>query len=603
MQNHKRRARCWAALAAGVLLSLACASAAAAPLKVLHVAFEAPDEGFDPVKSVNLYSDWIGDAIFERLLTYDYLARPARLVPMAAAAMPRVSDDGKTYTFVLKKGIHFAPDPAFQGRLRELTAVDFAYSFKRLLDPKNRSPRANFLEGKIAGLDALAASAKKSGHFDYDAPVAGLQVIDRYTLRMHLNSADSTFLYILAAPALSAVAREVIEAAGAQTTLHPVGSGPYRLEQYVPGSKIVLGLNPAYRRFVWDFQSSGEAGDEALVQAMRGKSMPQIARVEISIIDEQQSRWLAFQDKQLDLDMLPQTVAPAVLDGARLKPAYAAQGVQLLRNVDPEINYYFFNMTDPLVGGYGREKIALRRAIAMAYGIDDEITQYQLGQAVRAQMIVPPGVIGFDPAYRSSIGHDVALANALLERFGYRRGADGFRTLPDGKPLRLQIRTEPNAKDKVRAEIWKRSLDQIGIRVEFSVSNFADNNKASNECTLMMRGAAWLPDIPDGENFLQLLYGKNALQGNYACYRSPAYDALYRRAVALPPGPQRNALYAQMNRQMEADTPWVLTTSRVRNWLLQPWVRGFKKHPVLLSTWQFMDIDLAERARRVPAGH
>ncbi|MFD2271240.1 ABC transporter substrate-binding protein [Undibacterium arcticum] len=95
-----------------------------------------------------------------------------------------------------------------------------------------------------------------------------------------------------------------------------------------------------------------------------------------------------------------------------------------------------------------------------------------MGQAIKAEMIVPPGVVGHDPAYRSSIGYDPDLANKLLDRFGYQRGADGYRTLPDGKPLLLKITNEANATSKIISEIWKRGLDQIGIKAEFPVSNF-----------------------------------------------------------------------------------------------------------------------------------
>ena len=131
------------------------ATSPADPAKVIHTVFEASDDGFDMVRTQNYYSGWVADAIFETLLTYDYLARPAKLVPNTANAMPTVSDRGKTYTFRIKQGIFFTPDPAFKGQRRELTAQDYVYSIKRLMDPENRSPSAGFVEGKIVGLDAL----------------------------------------------------------------------------------------------------------------------------------------------------------------------------------------------------------------------------------------------------------------------------------------------------------------------------------------------------------------------------------------------------------------------------------------------------------------
>jgi ABC-type transport system substrate-binding protein len=578
-------------LVMALLANTAYAASPADPAKVVRMAFEASDDGFDMARSINYYSGWISDAIFETLLTYDYVARPAKLVPHVAEAMPEIADGGRTYTFHIKKGIYFTPDPAFKGVRRELTAQDYAYSFKRLLDPQNRAPAANFLEGKIAGMDAFVAKAKKTGRFDYDAPVEGLQTSDRYTLRVQLAAPDYNFLYVIANVSLAAVAREVIEAYGPQSGQHPVGTGPYMLQQYVPRSRIVLVANPDYRGFIWDFKSSGDPWDGQMLRDMQGKKMPQVGRVEISIIEEEQSRWLAFQGGQLDVDKLPQIAAPTVLDGDKLKPSFAAQGLRLNRFVEPEITYTLFNFKDPIVGGYSNEKIALRRAISMVYSDRDEIAQLRLGQAIKAEMIVPVGVVGFNSQYRSSIAYDPVLANKLLDYFGYKRGLDGYRTLPDGNPLTLKIQTEPSATSKIFSEIWKRGLDQIGIRAEYPVSNFADNLKAATECKLMMWGGAWHADFPDGENFLQLLYGPNAGQGNHGCYQSAAYDALYTKAIKLPLGPERNQLYEQMNRQMEADTAWSVHVSRVRNWLVRPWIKGFKKHPILHSDWQYMDVE------------
>ncbi len=566
------------------------ATSPADPHKVIHAAFVAADDGFDIARTYNAYSIWVAESIFEPLLTYDYLARPAELVPLTATAMPEVEDGGKTYIFHVKKGIYFTPDPAFKGQRRELTAQDYVYTFERLLDPAIHSPSAYLLSGRIVGLDALVARARKTGHFDYDAPVAGLSAPDRYTLKVQLTHPDFNFLYAVAYPALAAVAREVITEYGAQSGAHPVGTGPYQLSQYVPRSKIVLTANPDYRGYIWNFKSTGSAWDDQLVREMRGKHMPQVGRVEISIIEEDQSRWLAFEGGQLDLVGLPQSAAPIVMDGDRLKPAFAKQGIRLYRQVLPAITYTLFNMRDPVLGGDSPAKIALRRAIAMSYDIDKEIRLIRQNQATQAEMIVPEGVVGHDPNYRSSIPYDRDLANRLLDHFGYKRGADGYRRLPDGKPLVVHLTQEPDSLSRQYGELWKRGLDKIGIRLNITVSNFADNLKAATQCKLAMWQSAWQADYPEAENFLQLLYGPNIGQGNNSCYESKAYDALYRKFLATPPGPARNALVVEMNRQEEADTPWILGVSPVSNWLVRPWVEGFKRHPIMESDWQYLDV-------------
>ena len=157
----------------GAIVAIAATStaayAAADPSKVLRHVFPAAETGFDPAGVQDLYSATIEQMLFETLLTYDYLARPAKLVPLTAEALPEVTDNGKTYTVRVRKGIYFIDDPVFKGRKRELTAADYAYALKRLIDPKLRSPWAWLVEDKIVGLDAVAEAAKKTGKFDYDA--------------------------------------------------------------------------------------------------------------------------------------------------------------------------------------------------------------------------------------------------------------------------------------------------------------------------------------------------------------------------------------------------------------------------------------------------
>jgi ABC-type transport system substrate-binding protein len=580
-----------AAGVAGIAFAAHCA-AAADPNKVLRIVFPTAETGFDPVKVFDLYSATVDEAIFDRLLTYDYLARPAKLAPMVAEAMPDVADEGRTYTFHLKKGVYFTPDPAFKGARRELVAQDFVYSISRFMDPANRSQYAFLIEGKIKGLDALAAAAKKSGKFDYDAKLPDLEAVDRYTLRIRLASRDYNFPLVMAHTAFGAVAREVIEAYASDTMAHPVGTGPYLLKEWTRGAKIVLEANPDFASFVWDFQPTpGSKWDQELVAAMKGTKMPQIGRVEISIIEEEQSRWLAFNQKELDILEVPNTfVYKAIDQDNQLLPEWVNQQVNVYRAVSADITYTYFNFQDPVVGGFTKDKIALRRAIIMGFNVEELIRVIRKNQAVLAQMPVPPGVIGHDPSYRSINYYDPELANKLLDRFGYKKGADGYRTFPDGKPLVLKLASGTTALERDQNELWKKSMDAIGLHMDFQISKFADNLKAARACLLMMWGAGWTADYPDGDNFVQLLYGPNSNQSNNGCYKSPAFDAFYVKSTQIPDSPERNRLFLEMSRQMEVDGAWSLQDTRVRNYLFRPWVRGYKKHPILAAQYQYLDI-------------
>src|SRR5436190_3862668 len=431
------------------VLLLFAAAPAFAQNKILRVTFQAAETGFDPVRVTDYYSGMIVEAVYDTLLSYDYLARPAKLVPRAAASMPQVSADGKTYTFKIKKGIYFTDDPSFKGKRRELTAQDFAFAWRRFFDPKYRAPYAFLFTGKIVGLDALGEQAKKTGKFDYEAPVAGLKTPDRYTLVVRLTEPDVNFEQVLAFPLTSAVAREVIDAYGEESPAHPVGTGPFYLKRYVRSSKIELAVNPGFRGMTWNFDPGDNPRFKQIAERMQGKKLPAIDAVEISIMEETQSRWLAFQRGETDIEYQLWDVSPTFMtDDGKLKPEFERRGIKLDRTVDPEIIYMYFNMQDKIdgqpnpVGGFGKERMALRRAIMMAYKVDDQIRIIRKGQAVRAQYRIPPGVAGHDPQYRSSIPYDPRAANALLERYGYKKGADGYRRQPEGQALVIRYTSQ-----------------------------------------------------------------------------------------------------------------------------------------------------------------
>jgi len=321
--------------------------------------------------------------------------------------------------------------------------------------------------------------------------------------------------------------------------------------------------------------------------------MPQIDRVEISIIEEEQSDWLAFNRNELDFTINAGAFRDKVLEtDFSLKKTWMDKGVRLNRVIQPEITYTFFNIQDPVVGGLEKEKAALRRAIIMAYNRGEEIRLVRKGMAIPATMPIPVGVTGHDPRYRPLNSYNPELANKLLDEFGYKKAADGRRRLPDGSPLVLRMSTGTASIDRFFNELWKKSMDAIGVRIEFLPGKFADHIKETTNCRLQMWSSAWVADYPDGDNFMQLLYGPNTGQSNSGCYRSPDFDRFYEASRGMPDSPERNRLFLEMTRQMEVDGAWALGVSRARIILIHPWVLGYKEHPILNATWVYLDIDL-----------
>ena len=209
-----------------------------------------------------------------------------------------------------------------------------------------------------------------------------------------------------------------------------------------------------------------------------------------------------------------------------------------------------------------------------------------------------PILLGYDPKFNVGKSYDPARANALLDMFGFvDRNGDGWRELPDGSPLTFVYATTPDQASRPYTELWKKNMDAIGIRMQVEVAKWPDLRKKSKLGKLQNWHLAWSADYPDGENFYQLLYGPNCGSSNDGCFQLPEFDALYDKAAALPPGPERTAIYSQMARIVTVYAPFKLHSHRKRNQLVQPWVLGWRKHPFLREGYKYVDIDLQRRAR------
>lgn len=562
--------------------------------RALRVAFSVAESGFDPQAISDDYSWRICQAIFDPLLRYDYLARPAKLVPNTANGLPLISDGGRTYTVKVRPGIYFAPHAAFGNAKRELVAEDYVFSIKRILDPKVRSYWLYLFEKRLVGLDEpLARARKPGGSFDYDATLEGLRALDRYTLQVRFKDPDWAFQHWLATVPFAAVAREVVDArrdSSHRVMEDPIGTGPYRLAEWRRGQRIVLEANPNYREVRYPSASPGSA-DADVVAGLTGRKLPLTPRVEVSIIEEAQSRILAFRRGEIDYVDVPPAIAQTILSGANLASDLAAEGVRLYRQISPSINFTFFNLDDPAVGGYTQERIALRRAISMALDRRAQVRILANGQAELANQPVPPPVPGHNPSLPTPDAYDPLAARALLDRFGYvDRDGDGFRERPDGKPLIITKGAVPTTSDRAAIELWKKNMDAIGIRTAFLLQKWPELNRMSEAGQLPMWNLAWIASIPDGDLFYAPLYSRNIGLSNDARFRLPEYDRTYEAARALPDGPQRFQLYRRMNDLIAAYTPWILESYAYDNVLAQPWLRGFKQHPFVRDDWAYYEV-------------
>jgi ABC-type transport system substrate-binding protein len=369
-------------------------------------------------------------------------------------------------------------------------------------------------------------------------------------------------------------------------------------------SKIVLEKNPNHRGYELDtrYADPADEWDRKVMDDLRGRRLPALDRVEISIIEDEQPRYLAFLNKEHDLlDETPFAFIHQVMPNGKLAPNLARQGVHVFPELQPEVTYTAINMTakaegkpNPL-GGYTSDRVALRRALVLAYDREAEIEIIRKGQAVAAQSMVPPGVVGYDPAFRTGPQHDVAKAKALLDMFGYiDRDNDGIREQPDGKALVIRYKYNAGSQEQRQlAELWVKSLANVGLRMETQPVMFADLLKDKKVANYMIASSAWIADYPDAQNFLQLLYGPNSGQSNESEFKLPEYDRLYEKSLTIPDSPERNEIYRELNRLLLAYAPWRLGVHRIFNHLQYPWVKAYKKHPILYTNFKYLDLDVA----------
>jgi len=594
-------ALCFVGLSVSVQAQQAPAPAASAP-KVVRYAFLSAETSLDPARISDLYSRIVTAHVFDALYKYDYLSTVPAVRPNTAVAMPEIADDFKTWTIRIKPGIYFTDDPAFGGKKRELVAADYVYSWKRLYDPVNKCPLYDsYREKGVIGVDELRqAVLKNKTPFDYDREVAGLRALDRYTLQFKLDKPNPRFLYILADNGITnALAREVVEYYKDAIGDHPVGTGPFRLASWRRSSRMVLERNPNFREEFYDGQpAADDAKAQALLQKFKGRRIPMIDRVEISVIEEPQPRWLSFVNSEFDIVApLPYEFAAQAVPNGKLAPNLAKRGIQLDRVLSPDRTLTYFNMEDPVVGGYTPDRVALRRAINLGIDVQHEIMFIRMGQAIPAQSLVAPNTHGYDPHYKNeNSDYDLARAKALLDMYGYvDRDGDGWRDMPDGKPLVVEYASYPDSSGRQFSEEWAKSLTALNIRFKIRMAQFPEQLKAGKAGQLMVWQLGYTAINPDLQDGLQLLYGPASGGQNLSRFRHAEFDALYERMLKLPDGPERLALVDQALKIATAYAPMKVRVHRVLNDLMQPWLVGYR-HPMFGNQWwQYVDIDDSRR--------
>ena len=529
----------------------------------------------DPANADAVPASQAASLVYETLLEYDYAARPYRLIPGVAIALPEVSSNGQVYVFHLDLEARFHPDPCFgtdangQPRSRAVCAQDFVYALQRLADRKVASSGAWLVLDNIRGMRAFADRSTGREPTDYNRPLEGLRALDERTLRIELTRPFPQFAWLLAMCYAAAVPREAVEMYGSGLGEHPVGSGPYRLVSWRRNHEMVFERHAAWR---------GWQHGPAAVTPEGGAPYD---RIVCRVIDDAATRWLAFLAGELDFQgEIDRDNWDAVADEhMQLRPALAQQGFHLVGQPTLMVTYIGFNLEDPVLGPNKK----LRQALNCAF--DSATWETFMNRRVqKADGPVPPGAVGY-AAEPFAYSFDLARARQLLVEAGYPGGRDP----KTGRRLVLTLdlgQTTQEAREST--ELLAAFLDRIGIDLQPQYQLFpAFLRKVSSKETQMFR-LAWAADYPDAENFLQLFYGRNGSPGpNHCNYVNPEFDRLYEQSCATVDPTARQELYRRMQAIVREDCPWLflcyprtycLYPKRLRNYRLHDFPYGMEKY-------------------------
>lgn len=538
----------------------------------------------DPAQASEETATEVIPSIFETLLEYHYLKRPLTTQPLLADGPPEISKDGQTVKIKIKPGVKFHDSEVFpNGKGRDVLAQDFVFSWKRLADPRLKGEGFWVFDGKIKGLNDWRERLAK-GRGKFEDPVTGLETPDEHTLIIHLTFPFYLLNYMLAMPYTSVVPHEAVEKYGEEFMNHPVGTGPFRFESWVRGSKVVLVKNPTWHG--GNYPTEGEPGDrERGLLADAGKPLPFVDKLIFHEIPEEQTRWLNVMKGLLDFMAIPKDSFPTAIENGKLKPALEAKGFQLWVYPWLEVVYSGFNMTDPILG----KNVELRRALSMTYDGELVRKKFYSGQAIVAQSPLAPDMEGYDPAFRNPYREfNIEKAKEHLRKAGF----------PDGKGLpAIEYSVPSTTVDRQKAEYLQQQFAQIGVKVNivtFSWPQFVDrlNNRKAQ-----MYEISWLVDYPDETNILQNLYSKFAKVGpNYTGYSNKEFDALFERAERMPPGLARVAVLHKMRDIFVQDLPWIPQVSRLPNLIYQGWILNMKRHENITTMYKYLRVDVKKKA-------
>ncbi len=581
----------------------------------IHDTFGDPTS-YDPSVCYNTTDGAVVDLIYPSFYRYRYPLRSRMDIELNLGAVPPKIEDGvfpyldgngrhqqsgERWTFKIKPDVQFQDDPCFpNGKGRHVTVKDIVFAFKRMADPKTISPVADFVSDKIVGWKAYAEGFAKLGRAHYSDPIPGIQEDpnDPFTFQILLNQPYPQLRFLMCMHCTTPIAREAVERYGdAFSVRHPVGCGPFMVQELKLRDRMVLARNPNCR---WARYPGGHyAGDDPELLGPEGARLPLADRIAYMAVREPLTQYNLFQQGYVDQISAGYDTAQVIRGATGLTQEMRERGTKLVNNPWPGYFYMPFNMEDSVFGGYTESKRKLRQAVSLAVDSNAYIQIICQGLGQKAEFSVPPGLFGYDPAFKNPYRqYDPGLTRArqLLAEAGYPNGIDPAT----GERLVLHLdnySTSSTLRQMVR--LFQIEIERLGIQVDLRSTTYELFKEKLNKHQAQFCFTSWVADYPDPENFLTTLYGPNACPGpNESNYSNKRFDALFEKMRSMRDSPERKRLIEQMRAMVVEDCPLIPLSYGESRSLLQPWMRNAKPHPIANDSMNYWAVDPSQRVTK-----
>lgn len=454
----------------------------------------------DPAFAKDQRNIWAVHQLFNGLVQMD---DELNVIPAIATSW-EVSEDALTYTFTLRDDVTFHKHALFgKDSTRVVTAKDFEYSFKRILD------------------DQLASS----GRWIFKS-VADFKALDNRTFQIQLKQAFPAFLSLLTTKYCSVVPKEIVTHYGNDFRSNPIGTGPFQFKIWEENTKLVFRRNPSY------FEKDAT-----------GASLPYLEAVSITFLPDKQSEFLQFAQGNIDfLNSLDPSYQDEILDAkGQLRASYRAN-VSMISG--PYLNTEYLGIFIGDSTNVSSHHL-LRKAMNYSFDRKKMITYLRSGIGTPAiHGFIPKGLPGF--ANIKGFDYQPEKAKALVASYVSETG---------NKNPEVSITT--NGQYLNFCEYIQRELEKIGLTASINVIPASTIRELRSTGDLPIFRASWIADYPDAENYLSLFYSKNFTPNgpNYTHFKNQQFDTWYEAALQEPETSKRIALYTKMDSLLIAQAP------------------------------------------------